>query len=135
LLNHLAVESRDIRRLPAGHETVIDHHLLIDPFGIGVFQIGLDGAVGGQSSSLNDARVDECPWAMANRGDWLALIKEGANELHGLWIGAKFVRAHDAARQEQRIKLARIGLIERDIDRKRLAPIGVTPAFYLLAGR
>ncbi len=42
LFDHLSIEGGNVGGFAAGHEAVINHHLLINPLGAGIFQIGLD---------------------------------------------------------------------------------------------
>ena len=131
LLDHLAIKRREIIRLAAGHQSVIDHDFTIDPFRAGVFQVGLNRLVAGHLAPFDDAGVDQRPWAMANRGDGLAGVEECADEVERLRVAAKLVRIHHAAGQNQRIEVVRICLGEREIDGELIPPLGVLPTFDL----
>src|SRR5215213_1272759 len=45
LLNHLAIKGWDVGRFAACHDTLVAHHLLIDPVCAGIFEISLDRLV------------------------------------------------------------------------------------------
>ena len=42
LLDELRAERRDVVRLPARHDALVDHDLLVDPPGAGIDEVGLD---------------------------------------------------------------------------------------------
>src|ERR1700744_4745947 len=64
---------------------------------------------------------------MADRCHRLAGIEERFSEGARLMVGPEVVGIHNAAWQEQRVKILRPGLVERDIDRQLFAPIRELP--------
>jgi hypothetical protein len=65
---------------------------------------------------------------VADRRHRLAGIEECFGERDGLGLHPQRIGIEDTARQQQRVEILRLGLVERQIDRQLLAPIGEVPA-------
>src|SRR5688572_8214595 len=100
LFDHLAVEGRDIVRVAAGDEAVINDHFFVNPVRTGVLQIGTKRRIRGQRAAFDNARVDQRPRRMTDRRDRLACIEESAHKGLCGWIHTQLVRVHHAAREE-----------------------------------
>ena len=71
---------------------------------------------------------------MADRGDRLARVEEGLDELDGLRLHAQLVGVGDAAGQQQRVEVLRVGLRERHVNLELVSLVVVIPALHLSAG-
>src|SRR5262245_33918847 len=69
---------RDVVRLAARDETLVDVHFLVDPVGAGVAQIGLQRRGRGQRAVAHDTGLDQRPRRMADGADRLRLLEEVA---------------------------------------------------------
>src|SRR5262245_19463799 len=130
LLDKLLIERRDVIRLAAGDEAVVNNDRLVDPVCSGIFQVGLDRLVRGHSLPFDESGVNERPRTVANGSDWLARFVERSHELERPLVATEFVGIHHTARQYQSIKTVRPRRLEWYIDCKLIAPFGVVPAFH-----
>src|SRR5919206_2941117 len=80
LLDHLRVERRDVVRLAARDEALVDVDLLVHPVAAGVADVGLDARPRRERPVAHDTRLDEGPGAVADRGHRLALLEEVTHE-------------------------------------------------------
>src|SRR5208283_2339149 len=69
----------------------------------------------------NGVRLDQRPRAVADRGDGFAGFREVPDERDGLRIYPQIVGVRDATRQDQRVELLGLGLLERQIDLQPVA--------------
>src|ERR1700684_1217163 len=69
---------------------------------------------------------------MADRCDRFSGIEERLREGNRIWLNAKRVRIDYATRQQQRVEIFRLGLIEIHIDRQLYAPVRELPRPYAL---
>src|SRR5262249_36916074 len=72
LLDDLVAERRQIVRLARGHQALVDHYLLVDPFAAGVADVGLQARVRGERAAPHQVGLDQRPGAMADDADRLA---------------------------------------------------------------
>src|SRR5215210_2845850 len=76
LLDRLRAEGGDVVGLAARHEALVDVDLLVDPRAAGVADVGPQRGERGDRPALDDARLDQHPRAVADRGDRLAGLRE-----------------------------------------------------------
>src|ERR1700722_3797000 len=69
---------------------------------------------------------------MADRCNRFSGIEERLREDNRVWLNAKRVRVDNATRQQQRVEIFRLGLIEIHIDRQLYAPVREIPSPYAL---
>src|ERR1700730_10126855 len=69
---------------------------------------------------------------MADRRNRFAGIEERLREGNRIRLNAKRVRVDDAARQQHRVEIFRLGLIDLHIDRQAYAPVLEIPGPYAL---
>ncbi len=100
-------------------EPLVDVHLLVDPVPTRVADVGLDRRIGGERASADDAGFDQGPRAVANRADRLPLLDEPADEVDGVLVGAKLVRVHHPAGQNERVEVVGVRLLHGQVDRVR----------------
>ena len=101
--------------------------LAIDPVGAGVAQVGLQRRPRGHLAAARSPGLDDQPGAVADGADRLAGIEERLDEGHRLRLHAQPVRVHHAAGQQQGVVVIGLRSVEPDVDRDRLAPVGVVP--------
>ncbi len=106
LLDHLLVERRDVVRLAARDDAVVDDDLLVDPVAAGVVDVGLEGRPGGERAAAHRAGLDEHPRAVADHGERLLRLDELADEVDRVLVAAQLVGVADAARDQQRVVVA-----------------------------
>src|SRR3984885_11110759 len=135
LLDHMPVEGRDVGRLPTRNETLIYHNLAVDPVCTGILQVSFQRGPRCDGAPAYDVRLDKCPRPVADRRDRLALVKELAHECNCLGQCAQLVGIGDTARQQQRVKSLRIGLIKRYVQCKFVLFVEMLPCLYLPLGR
>src|ERR1700722_12081490 len=69
---------------------------------------------------------------MADRCNRFSGIEERLRKGNRIWLNAKRVRVDNAPRQQQRVEIFRLGLIELHIDRQLYAPVREIPRPYAL---
>src|ERR1700722_17915504 len=69
---------------------------------------------------------------MADLSNRFSGIEERLREGNRIWLNAKRVRVDNATRQQQRVEIFRLGLIEIHIDRQLYAPVREIPRPYAL---
>jgi hypothetical protein len=67
---------------------------------------------------------------MADRGNGLVRLDEGAHEGHGLFIDAQCIGVHHAAGQQQRIEVLGVRCCKRHIDFEGVGRVVVIPAAH-----
>src|SRR5476649_1530251 len=112
LLQQRLIEGRDIVGLAAGDQLTVDHHLLIAPLRAGVAQVDLQTGPAGHALALGHTGIDQRPRAVADRRDRLVLAREIADEKYRLFTQPQLVRIADTTRQQQRIVIARRGVMK-----------------------
>ena len=131
LFDDLVHEGFEIAGIAAGDEALIGHDRLVAPLPARIDHVGLDRVVGRALLALDDARLDQQPRRVADRGDRLAGRVEGANDLDGLRLGAQLVRIDLAAGQHERVVFRRVHIVDVLVDGHGLAPIRLVPAIDL----
>src|SRR5918994_2884935 len=124
LLRHLGAEGGEVVRLAARDEAVVHHDLLVDPVASRVADVGLDARPGSDLAVAQDVRLDQGPGAMADRGDRLLRLEEGAHETNGVVVGAQEVGVGHAAGKHECVVvgLAGVGNLLVDLEGVRLVP-------------
>src|SRR5690242_3103412 len=84
LLDDLGHEGLEIAGRAAGDDALVHHDLLVDPLAAGVLDVLADRLVGGEREALHRVGLDQQPRRMADRGDRLAGVEEGLDDLHGI---------------------------------------------------
>src|SRR5690606_14497549 len=123
LLDHLAIEVRQVVRLATRHEPRVDYDGLVDPLRPRVAQVRADRRIGRDPTAPNDIRLDEKPRAVTDGGHGLASLEEGTGERDGALIRAQAIRIHHAARQDESVEVVCIRTVERKVDLERLPPV------------
>jgi hypothetical protein len=127
LLDQLGVEGRQVVRLAAGDQTLVDH-LPVDPFGTGVPEVGADRRPRGHGAAAHHVGLDQQPGSVADRADRLAGFEEGVGEGDRRGLDAQLVGVDLAARQHEAVIALGPRVLEIEIDRDLLAPVGLVPA-------
>jgi hypothetical protein len=111
---HLAMEGRNVVRLSAGHKLPVDHDFHSAPALVrSVFRPGRS------FPSARYASFNEHPGCAADHRNWLPASKKAFHKRHGFWFHTRVNRIHYSSRQQQSVKLVRLCLIERFLDRIR----------------
>src|SRR5581483_8889686 len=71
LLDDLGREGLEVARVAACDDALIDDHLFVDPVGARVFNGGRHRVIGGHLAAFGEARLDQNPWRVTDRGDRL----------------------------------------------------------------
>src|SRR5581483_8376885 len=82
LFDHLFLESRDVVRLAACHESLVGYDLLISPFAARVMNIRLKRGPGSKFSAAHDVGFDQHPRAVTDGGDRFVRLEKSFDELH-----------------------------------------------------
>ena len=133
--HHRLVELRDVGGLAAGDELAVDDHRLVAPLRAGVAQVGLQARPARHVPALRDARVDERPRPVADRGDGLALARDVADEADRLVAQAQLVGIRDAAGKHERVEVAGARVLHVELDREAVGGRKVVESLDLLAFR
>src|SRR4051794_12238570 len=131
LLDRLGAEGVEIVRLAARHETAVDVHLLVDPVPARVADVGLETRPRSERSSIDDVRLDQGPWRVADRGHRLSGLEERAGESDGVFDRPQGVRIGHAARKHECVVVVRIGLCHRLVDVERVGLVEVVERLHL----
>src|SRR2546423_2664105 len=115
LLDHLLVERRDVVRLAAGHEPVVDDDLLVDPAAAGVPDVGLQARPRRHLAVADAVRLDQHPRAVADHRDGLPLVEEVAREPDHARVHPHLVRVADASRDQQRVVVGGAHRVDRRV--------------------
>src|SRR5215213_6024585 len=105
LLDDLGAERRHVVGVAARDETLISNYLLVHPVAARVADVGLQGGVRGQGTSLHHVGFDERPRTVADHSDRLGMLEEGMDEAHCLVAAAQFVCPYGAAGHDQTVVL------------------------------
>src|SRR5712672_810660 len=87
-LNELRAKGRQIVRLSARQELLIELYLLVHPRAPGVFDVGLQARPGGDRPPANGISFDQQPGSVTDRGHGLVELHERPHETHGLLVRA-----------------------------------------------
>src|SRR5262245_1243542 len=99
LFKHLSIESRNVVRLPARNQSVIDDYVTIDPFGACIDQVGLQRWPRCNLSFFDNFSLNQSPRCMTNGGHWLARCKETSHKFNGSGHCSELIRIPNATRQ------------------------------------
>src|SRR3954466_6046066 len=69
---------------------------------------------------------------MTDSSHRFSFIKEGAHELHSLLDPAQLVRIQHATRQEERVEIGRVRVVERDVHGESFTPLCMAPCFHFV---
>lgn len=135
-LDQFAIESGEVGRLAAGHDAVVRDDLFVHPICARVNEVGFNGWIGSHAAAFDCSGFDESAWAVADGANGFSGVNELANEFNGLRLDAQLVGIHDAAGQQERVVISRIGLGEGNVYFEFAAPIHVFafPPFDLFFG-
>src|SRR4051794_26519238 len=128
---HLAVEGRDVVRLPARDEVAVDDDLLVHPLAAGVADVRLERRPRGDALAAHGPGLDEYPGAVADDRHRLPGVVEPAHEGDGVLVPAQLVRVTDAAGHEERVVVVVRDLVDRAIDLDRVRRVEVVEALDL----
>ena len=128
LLDHFAIECRNVIRLSRRHNSAVDDDLLVHPLRARVGEIRLERWPRCDLHTAHDAGFDERPRPVADHRDALAFIEEVLHKLHGFRIHTQPVWIHDTTGQQERIVIAGLCLVERPIDDHLITPFLVFPS-------
>src|SRR6266508_2395917 len=131
LLDQLLVERRDVIRLPARHEPLVDVHLFVDPGAARVADVGLERRERRQRPAAHDAGLHERPGRVADCADRLALFEEVAHEVDGVLVLAQVVGIADTAGEDEAVIVARVGLLGRLVHLERVGLVVVVEPLNL----
>ena len=126
-LGHLRIEGGDVVGFSARDQITIDNNLLIDPVSSRVLEIGFQRWPGGHAPPSRGTCLDDGPRPVADRCHWLAGIEEGLHERDCLGVHPEEIGVHHTARQEQRVVVLRLRLIERLIHVQFITPLRELP--------
>src|SRR5690606_35072978 len=122
-------ERLEVLRAAAADERVrpvlADPHLLVDPGGARVAEVGADARIRGHGAAADDVGLDERPAGVADDGDGLARVEERLRELDRLGLGAQVVGVGDAAGQQQAVELGVVGDLHGRVDLEGVGPVEV----------
>jgi amino acid efflux transporter len=104
-LEEVGAEGGQVVGVAAGDEVAVLDDLLVDPFGPGVAQVGLEAGPAGDGAAAHDVGLDEGPRRVADRRDGLAAGDEVADERDGVRVGAQRVGVRDAAGEHERVEV------------------------------
>src|SRR5205809_393645 len=116
LLDDLLVERRQVVRLAARDETLVDHDLLVDPLAPGVADVGLEARPRRDLAAAYHARFDQHPRAVADDANRLALLEEVAHEGDGVLVRAHRVRVPDPTRDHERVVVGDARFLDDTVD-------------------
>src|SRR5215213_2870101 len=116
LLDHLVVERRDVVGLATRDEPVVDDDLLVDPVAARVADVRLQRRPRRQLPVAHDARLDEDPRRVTDRSHGFARGEELLHETDDVLVAAELVGVADAARNQQRVVVRRVDLLDRLVD-------------------
>lgn len=119
LLHHLRAEGRQIVRLAAGHRSLVDMDLLVDPCAAGVTDVCRQARPPCDRSTSEDISLHQEPGPMGDRTDRLARVEKRAYEGHGGLVSADLIRTRDAARGHKRVIVIGVHVLDRAVDRER----------------
>lgn len=80
LLDNFRAKGREIVRITAGYQALVDNDFLIDPCTAGIPDVGLQAGIGCQRAPFQDIGLDQRPWCMAYRGHRFFLPEKVMNE-------------------------------------------------------
>jgi MFS family permease len=122
-------EGGQVAGLAAGHEDraalPVDDHLLVDPAGAGVGEVGAQAGPACQAAVPHHAGVDQRPGGMADGGHRRAQLEERAHEVHGGRVQAQAVGVGHAAREDEAGEALGVGLAADDVDAEDVGPVEV----------
>src|SRR5436190_16849110 len=99
LFNQLGIEGWEVIGLATGDESVVDDDFFINPGGPSVLEVRLDRLIRSHSPTGGHPSIDQSPGTMTDGGNRFTSVEECFHELKRPFIAAKFVRVHNAARQ------------------------------------
>ena len=104
-LDDLRHEGIEVARMTAGDQTLVHHHLFVLSVGTRMDHVGPDGLVRRCIAAIDDARLDQKPLRVADRGDDLALVVELLDVADHVVFHAQQIRVDLAVGQCQWILL------------------------------
>src|SRR6266480_495133 len=112
-LDHLLVERWNIIRLTTGHQSVVHHDFLVDPFCSRIAEVDPDSRPRSHSLASNQTRADEHLRSVTNGCYRFALAKEMPRKFERFVTRTQCIRIHQAARDHERIEFLRARLVHR----------------------
>src|ERR1700691_4688815 len=119
LLDDCWAEGGQVGGGSAGGELAVDDDFLVNRFGAGVAQVIPQAGPRGKPVALDDARRDQRPRAVADRGYRLARLGEGLDKRHRVGVDPKLVGVDGAAGQQQRAVVTGGGVGDEPVDFER----------------
>ncbi|CAN5796112.1 hypothetical protein BH24CHL6_BH24CHL6_06580 [soil metagenome] len=123
LLHHLAAEGVEVVRPAAGHQTMIDMNLFVDPLTAGIANVRLQAGIGSERAPTNDVSLHQQPGRVADCRHRLVLLEEPAREVDRVPVHAQKVGILDAARNDKAVVRVRSHVGYGAIDAERVALI------------
>src|SRR5690606_35335407 len=118
-------EGGQVSRLPTGDQMTVDADLLVHPDASRVADVRGEDRPRGEGPPRRHPGLDEEPRRVADRGDGLVLLEEGANEANRVLVEADGVGVDDAARQKERVEFGGVRFRKRLIDVEGVALVRV----------
>src|SRR5690606_1646371 len=115
-LEHLRAELRDVVRLAAGDQALVDHYGFVTPLCARVLQVDAYAGPGGERTSRNHLGRNEQLRPVTDGEDRLAGVEEGTREAECAFVITQLVGSHHAARYQQGVELAGIGVVQALVD-------------------
>src|SRR5690606_20155798 len=131
LLDQLGAERGQVLGRAAGDQAFVHHHFLVHPRRAGALEVAADVRHRGDGAAVEHVGIGQHPGPVADRAHRLARGEEAADEGQRAFVGAQGVGVEQAARHDQRVVVAGIGIVEADVD---LHLAGLVEMFEALQG-